>query len=228
MKKQIIKNIGSAGHRRRLTERFRNAGSKALADYELLELILSYVIPRVDTKPAAKALLKQFKTILNVLQQPPERLLETKGIGPKAATYLSVIQACLARAMERTLESLKCVSGPEDLLAYARIALGPFSQESLLALYLDNAHHVVHHQEVAKGTVDRLSVYPREVIKPALVHNATALILVHNHPEGQPVPSENDLDWTSKIEKLATLFDIKLLDHGKGLHGCRNRQAVVS
>ncbi|MDD3847480.1 MAG: hypothetical protein PHC90_14120 [Syntrophorhabdaceae bacterium] len=111
MKKQIIKNIGPAGHRRRLKERFCNADRKALADYELLELLLAYAIPRVDTKPAAKALLKQHKTIFNVLQQSPERLMEIKGIGPEAASYLNTIQACLTHAMERTVEHHRALVG---------------------------------------------------------------------------------------------------------------------
>lgn len=213
MKTQTAKDSDKAGHRQRLRERFRMAGRTALADYELLELLLTYVIPRVDTKPAAKALLKQYKTIFNVLQQSPERLMEIKGIGPEAAGYLNTIQACLTRAMERTVECHQGIAGPEDLLSYIRMALGPSSQECLLVLYLDDARHVVHHQEAARGTVDRLMVYPREVLKPALLHNATGLILVHNHPDGQPVPSENDLDWTAKIENLAKPFDIKLLDH---------------
>ena len=131
IKKQSLKDSDKTGHRQRLRECFRTAGRTALADYELIELLLTYVIPRIDTKPAAKALLKRFRTIFNVLQQSPEQLMETKGIGPEAATYLSVIQACLARAMERSVESLKSVSGPEDLLAYARMALGPSSQECL-------------------------------------------------------------------------------------------------
>jgi DNA repair protein RadC len=91
--------------------------------------------------------------------------------------------------------------------------LGPVSTECLFALYLDDIRHVVHHQEVAKGTVDRLPLFPREVLKPALIHGATGIILVHNHPDGQPVPSENDLSLTAKIEDLSSMFDIKLLDH---------------
>jgi DNA repair protein RadC len=213
MKKQIIKNIGPEGHRRRLRERFRNAGRKAFADYELIELLLTYAIPRVDTKPAAKALLKQFRTLFNVLQQPTDRLLDIKGIGPEAATYLRLIQACLTRAVEKTVEHTKRVSGPQDIFAFVRMHLGPASIECLHVLYLDDARHVVHHQEVATGTVDRLPIYPREILKPALIHNATGLILVHNHPDGQPVPSENDLELTTKIENLSAMFDIKLLDH---------------
>ena len=213
MNKQIDKKIGPAGHRRRLRERFLIAGRKALADYELIELLLTYSIPRVDTKPAAKGLLKRFKSIFHVLQQPRDRLLEIKGIGPETATFIRVIQACLTRATEAAVEHRETVSKPEDIFAYVRLHLGPGTTECLHALYLDNARHVLHHQEVAMGTVDRLPLYPREVLKPALIHNATGLILVHNHPDGQPVPSETDIELTRKIEDLSGLFGIKLLDH---------------
>jgi len=213
MNKQIDKKIGPAGHRRRLKERFFNAGRKALADYELIELLLTYAIPRVDTKPTAKALLKKFKTIFNVLQQPYDRLMDIKGIGPEAATYIRLIQACLTRATETVVEHRKTVTKPEDIFAFIRMHLGPSTIECLHALYLDDARHVVHHQEVATGTVDRLPLYPREVLKPALIHNATGVILVHNHPDGKPVPSENDLELTKKIEDISAMFDIKLLDH---------------
>ncbi|MBN1663988.1 MAG: DNA repair protein RadC [Deltaproteobacteria bacterium] len=213
MAKRIIKNIGPVGHRNRLRERFRISGRKALADYELIELLLTYAIPRVDTKPTAKALLKEFKTIFNVIQQPVEQLQKIKGIGPEAATYIRLIHACLTRAMEKTLEYRKTVSGPEDIFAYVRMNLGANSTECLYALYLDDARHIIHHQDVAMGTIDRLQLYPRDILKPALIHNATGLILVHNHPDGQPVPSENDLELTMKIEDLAKTFDIKLMDH---------------
>ncbi len=213
MKKQIDKKIGPAGHRQRLKERFLKAGREALADYELIELLLTYSIPRVDTKPAAKGLLKKFKTIFHVLQQPRNLLLEIKGIGPETATFIKVIHACLTRATEAAVEHRETVTKPEDIFAFVRLHLGPGTIECLHVLYLDDARHVVHHQEVAMGTVDRLPVYPREVLKPALLHNATGLILVHNHPDGQPVPSESDLEFTKKIEALSIMFDIKLLDH---------------
>ncbi|MFZ3114462.1 MAG: DNA repair protein RadC [Syntrophales bacterium] len=213
MNKQITKKIGPAGHRRRLKERFLKAGRTALADYELIELLLTYSIPRVDTKSAAKGLLKRFKSIFHVLQQPRDRLLEINGIGPETATFIHLIQACLTRATEAAVEHRETVSKPEDIFAFVRLHLGPVTTECLHALYLDDARHVVHHQEVARGTVDRLPVYPREVLKPALIHNATGLILVHNHPDGQPVPSESDLKLTKKIEDFSIMFDIKLLDH---------------
>ena len=213
MNKQIDKKIGPAGHRRRLRERFLTAGRKALADYELIELLLTYSIPRVDTKPATKGLLKRFKSIFHVLQQPRDRLLEIKGIGPETATFIRVIQACLTRATEAAVEHRETVSKPDDIFAFVRLHLGPGTTECLHALYLDNTRHVLHHQEVAMGTVDRLPLYPREVLKPALIHNATGLILVHNHPDGQPVPSETDIELTKQIEDLSGLFGIKLLDH---------------
>lgn len=213
MNKQTDKKIGPAGHRQRLKERFLKAGRKALADYELIELLLTYAIPRVDTKPTAKGLLKRFKTIFHVLQQPRDCLLEIKGIGPETATYIGLIQACLTRATEAVVEHRETVSKPEDIFAFVRLHLGPRTTECLHAIYLDDARRVIHHQEVAAGTIDRVPLYPREVMKPALIHNATGLIIIHNHPNGQPVPSENDLEMTRKLEDLSGLFGIKLLDH---------------
>lgn len=213
MKKQISNEIGPTGHRRRLKERFLKAGRKALADYELIEMLLTYSRTRVDTKPIAKSLLQRYKSIFNVLQQSRERLLDIKGIGPETATLFHVVRACLTRAMESVVEHQEAVSGPEEIFNFARLHIGPCTTECLHAIYLDDARRVLHHQEVAMGTVNRLPLYPREVLKPALIHNATGLIIIHNHPDGQPVPSEHDLEMTRKLEDLSGLFGIKLLDH---------------
>jgi DNA repair protein RadC len=213
MKRTVDKEISPAGHRRRLRERFLKAGRKALADYELLELLLTYSIPRVDTKPMAKALIRRFGTIFGVLQRSGERLTAVKGIGPETVTFLHVVHACLTRAMETAVEHQQSVSGPEDIFAFIRLHLGPRTNECIYALYFDDARHVIHHQEVTAGTVDRAPLYPRELLKPALIHNATGMVLVHNHPEGQPVPSEHDFQLTKKVEDLAAQFGIKVLDH---------------
>ncbi len=213
MKTIIEKKYSPAGHRRRLKERFLKAGRKALADYELLELLLTYTIPRRDTKPIAKALLKRFGSILSVLQQSDGQVTEIKGIGPETITFLHVIRACLTRSLETAVEHQQSISGPEDIFAFVRLHLGPRATECIYGLYLDDARRIIHHQELATGTVDRSPLYPREVLKPALVHNATALVLVHNHPDGQPVPSENDLQMTTRLEDLATQFGVNLLDH---------------
>lgn len=213
MGKSIEANLGPEGHRQRLKERFQKAGRTALADYELLEMLLTYVIPRRETKSIAKALLYEFKTLFSVLHQPDRRLMDIEGIGPNAATFLKVIQACFTRCMETEVENHPSISGPEDIYAFIRMQLGTKASECVYALYLDDARRLVHHAEILSGTVDRVPLYPREILKPGLIHNATGLILVHNHPQGLPVPSEHDLEMTKKLEDAASPVGIKLLDH---------------
>lgn len=206
-------NLGPAGHRQRLRERFQKAGRSALADYELLELLLTYIIPRKDTKAIAKILLHEFGSLVGVLQQTDERLMDIEGIGPNAATFLKVIQACLTRCMETEIEHHSSISGPEDIFAFIRMQLGMKTSECLYALYLDDARRLVHHTEILSGTIDKVPLYPRELLKPGLIHNATGVILVHNHPQGLPVPSEHDLEMTRKLEDVAAPLGIKVLDH---------------
>ena len=213
MSTKIEKYRNPSGHRKRLRERFLKAGRGALADYELLELLLTYSIPRIDTKPIAKSLLNQFGSIFNVFQQPSERLLEIKGMGPQTATLFRVIQSCLARSMENVVEQQQKIYKPEDIFAFIRLHLGQHINECIFAFYLDDARRIVHQTEVSKGTVNRTPFYPREILKPALIHNATGLILAHNHPEGEPVPSETDLEMTKKLEDVAAPLGIKVLDH---------------
>ena len=145
--------LGPTGHRQRLRERFAKSGRSALADYELLELLLTYGIPRIDTKPIAKDLLQQFGTILGVLQQPEPRLLQVNGIGKQAVLFLKVIHGCLTRCMETEIEEQPSISGPEDIFAFVRLHLGMRETEYVYALYFDNANHIIHHCEVAAGTV---------------------------------------------------------------------------
>jgi DNA repair protein RadC len=205
--------LGPSGHRKRLRDRFAKSGRSALADYELLELLLTFAIPRIDTKPIAKNLLHQFGSILGVLQQPEHRLIHVNGIGKQTALFFKVIHGCLTRCMEIEVETQPSISGPEDIFAFVRLHLGMRENEYVYALYLDNANHIIHHCDVASGTVDKSSLYPREVLKPALIHNATSVVLVHNHPAGQPIPSEQDLTMTRKIEEIAKPLGVKLLDH---------------
>ncbi|RJP80880.1 MAG: DNA repair protein RadC [Desulfobacteraceae bacterium] len=207
------KSLGSEGHRERLRKRFNKSGRNALADYELIELLLTYVMPRIDTKPFGKALLYQFETILSILQQPEENLMKVKGIGPQTAFFIKVVHACLTRCMESAVEIQTAITGPEDIFAFTRLHLGSQINECAYALYLDTANHIVHHSQVATGTVDRATIYPREVLKPALVNNATGLVLIHNHPSGQPIPSEKDLEITRMLEEVAAPLGIKLIDH---------------
>ena len=213
MRKPVNKAEGPEGHRERLRERFQKAGRRGLADYELLELLLTYAVLRKNTKPMAKALLGRFETLLGVLQQPSRRLMEVLGIGQETALYLEVLHACLTRCTEAAVDDRAPVSGPEDIFTFIRLHLGPRTRECAYALYLDDARRICHHTEVAAGTVDRVPLYPREVLAPALIHGATGLILVHNHPEGRPVPSEQDLEMTRRVEAAAGSLGIELLDH---------------
>jgi DNA repair protein RadC len=213
MNKQPEQYTSPTGHRKRLRERFLSAGRGALADYELLELLLTYSIPRKNTKPVAKALLHQFGSIVNIFQQSDERLMTIEGIGPQTATFLKVIHSFVTRCMETELEQQPSISGPKDIFAFVRLHLGSRNKECLYALYLNKAQRVVYHTEIVEGTIDRAPLYPREILKPALTNNATGIILVHNHPEGQPVPSDQDFEMTRKLEDIAAPFGIKLLEH---------------
>ncbi|MCD4763225.1 MAG: DNA repair protein RadC [Desulfobacterales bacterium] len=210
MNKEIDQKLG---HRVRLRERLQKAGRQAFADHELLELLLTYAIPRKDTKPIAKALINRFGSFTAIFDQPKERLIEIKGIGPYTATFFQAIREFMVRYLEQEVEYAKTISSPEDIANFIRTHLGANQREYLMILCLNDANKLLHHSNVIEGTVDRAPFYPREILKAALIYNATALILVHNHPSGDPVPSENDHKITKRLEKLAQEFDIKLLDH---------------
>ncbi|MFH1446130.1 MAG: DNA repair protein RadC [Chloroflexota bacterium] len=201
------------GHRSRLRTRLTKAGRTAFADHELLELLLTYAIPRKDTKQLAKKLIEQFGSFAAVLDQPKERLLQIEGIGPQTSVFLSAIRASLTRYLEQKVENVRTISKPEDVTEFLRVHLGSNQRECLMILCLNDANRLVHHDTVIEGTVNRAPFYPREVIKTALMHNATGMIMVHNHPCGDPTPSENDHRITNMMEKLAKEFNIKFHDH---------------
>ena len=201
------------GHRSRLRTRLLKAGREAFADYELLELLLTYALPRRDTKVLAKDLVERFGSFAAVLDQPRERLLEVEGVGPQTATFLLTVRSAMARYFEQGVEHAETISSPEDVADFVRVHIGANERECLSILCLNDANRLVHHVTVIEGTVDRAPFYPREILKAALLHNATGLIMVHNHPSGDPVPSENDHTITHKLRELADEFAIRLLDH---------------
>jgi DNA repair protein RadC len=201
------------GHRERLRARLLKVGREALEDYELLELLLAYAIPRKDTKPIAKRLIECFGSFAAVLDQSAVRLGKVEGIGPQAATLLVAIRSAMVRYYEQGVEQAEALAGPEDVAEFVRGRLGAEPREYLMILCLNDANRLVHHAVVIEGTVDRAPFYPREILKAALLHDATALILVHNHPSGDPTPSENDRRITRKLEALAAEFDIRVHDH---------------
>jgi DNA repair protein RadC len=169
------------GHRSRLRARLLKAGREALADYELLELLLAYAIPRKDTKALAKSLVERFGSFAAVLDQPRERLLEVKDVGPQTVTFLLAIRSAMARYFEQEVEQAETISSPEDVANFVRVHIGANQRECLMALCLNDANRLLHHVTVIEGTVDRAPFYPREILKAAILHNATGLIMVHRH-----------------------------------------------
>lgn len=202
-----------AGHRDRLRARFAENGAKALADYELLELLLFRSIPRRDTKPIAKALLARFGTIAEVLSAPSERLVEIDGVGEAVALDLKIMQAAGQRLTKDVIQEKMVLSSWSDLLAYCHAAMAYEEKEQFRLLFLDKKNQLIADEVQQVGTVDHTPVYPREVVKRALELSATAVILLHNHPSGDPTPSQADILMTQKIIEIAQPLGITVHDH---------------
>lgn len=200
-------------HRQRLRERFLQSGAAALPDYELLELLLFAVLPRIDVKPLARQLLEAFGDFNAVLAAPLPRLLEVEGVGPAIACHLKVAEAAAARMMRAKVLNRPVLSGWDALLDYCHTAMAHRSVEQFRVFYLDRKNVLIADEEQARGTVDHVPVYPREVIKRALELDASAFILVHNHPSGDPTPSDADITMTLKIDEAARALGLVLHDH---------------
>lgn len=209
------------GHRERLRERFVKAGQDALADYELMELILFRAIPRRDVKSLAKKLIHHFGGFAAAISADPERLNEIPGIGQSVITELKIIQAAALRLMQTNLMNRPVVSSWQALLDYCTASMAHSKIEEFRILFLDNKNALIADERQQKGTVDHTPVYPREVVKRALELGASAFILVHNHPSGDPTPSRADIDMTKQIVEAARALKISVHDHliiGKGAH----------
>ncbi|BDA85041.1 UPF0758 protein [Aureimonas sp. SA4125] len=201
------------GHRDRLRERFSDAGAAALADYELLELVLFRTIPRRDVKPLAKALIARFGTLSEVLNAPLLRLGEVPGIGPSTALDLKIVAAVNERAMRSELKAKEILSSWAQVLAYCKAAMAYETREQFRILFLDKKNALIADEVQQTGTVDHTPVYPREVVRRALELSATAIILVHNHPSGDPTPSRADIEMTRTIVDTAKPLGIAVHDH---------------
>jgi DNA repair protein RadC len=202
-----------AGHRARLRARFRTAGPEAIPDYELIEMILFRVFPRGDTKPIAKRLLARFKSFADVINAPPERLKEVEGVGDRAIDELKLIRAAALRLMQGEIIGRKVLDSWGTVLAYCRAAQGFDDRERFRILFLDKKNQLIADEVQQEGTVDHTPVYVREVVKRALELSASALILVHNHPSGDPTPSRADVDMTRMIAEVAKPLGVVIHDH---------------
>lgn len=202
-----------AGHRQRLKERFVSAGPESLPDYELLELVLFNAIPRRDTKPVAKRLLARFGSFAEVINAPPERLKEVKGVGDAAVMQLKLVRAGALRLMQGGIMQRPVLASWSAVLDYCRAAMGFQAREQFRILFLDKKNRLVADEVQQEGTVDHTPVYIREVVKRALELSASAIVLVHNHPSGDPTPSRADIDMTKQIVDAARPLGITIHDH---------------
>jgi DNA repair protein RadC len=201
------------GHRERLRSRFREAGADAVTDYELLELVLFRTIPQRDIKPLAKELIAKFGSFAEVLAAPSQRLEEVKGIKEATATDLKIIHASAGRLARGQVKKRPVLSSWSAVLDYCRTAMAFADKEQFRVLFLDKRNQMIADELQQTGTVDHTPVYPREVVKRALELSATAIILVHNHPSGDPTPSRADIQMTQSIVDIAKPLGISVHDH---------------
>jgi DNA repair protein RadC len=218
------------GHRERLKDRFLIGGADAMPDYELLEMVLFRAIRRGDTKPVAKALIARFGSFAEVISAPANLLMEIKGVGPSIVTELKLIRAAALRLSKGEVANRPVLGSWNAIIDYCRAAMAFDDIEKFRLLFLDKKNQLIADEEQQRGTVDHTPVYAREVVKRALELSASAIILVHNHPSGDPTPSLADIDMTKKIIVAAEKLNILIHDHiiigRKGHVSFRNLQLI--
>ena len=202
-----------AGHRDRLKERFAQNGFEGFHDYEVIELLLTYAIPRIDVKPIAKRLLKSFGTLAGVFDAPLAELKQIEGMGEKGAVFLTLIRQVEVRYLASDLPGKSVFDRPEKVKAHLRLLVQGRGMECFGAIFTDQQNRNVATQILFQGTVDRAAVYPRNLMKRALELDAKGMIIFHNHPGGTPRASEEDIQLTRRMAEAGAPLDIKVLDH---------------
>jgi DNA repair protein RadC len=218
------------GHRERLKQRFREAGGDALPDYELLELALFRAVPRRDVKPLAKALIKRFGSFAEVLGAPPERLREVKGVGEAVAFDLSLFAAAARRMARGAVARREALGSWAAVIEYCRAAMAFAEREEFRVLFLDKKNALIADEIQGRGTIDHVPVYSREILRRALELGAAAIVLVHNHPSGDPTPSASDVKMTREIVALAQAMGVAVHDHiivGRSGHASLKGMALM-
>ncbi len=201
------------GHRQRLREKFLNSGLDGFHDYEIIELLLTLGTPRSDCKQPAKDALKKWGSLKAVLEAPPKELKKIKGIGDHNVFGLKLTQDVARRYLADRIVDMDYIQSSEDVLDYLRHNLRDKSQELFMVIYLNGRNQILKMETLFEGTLNTSAVYPREVVKKALENDASALVLVHNHPSGNPSPSQDDLTITKKLKESARTIDIYIHDH---------------
>lgn len=201
------------GHRQRLRNRFLQGGAAALQDYELLELLLTFAIPYSDVKPLAKKLIEQFGSFSQVLDASPEALIEFTGLREYSACLIHLAKACVEVYLKEEALKRQRIPSLEALTKYCRTAMGGLKDEQFRVLFLNSQNEIIAEEILQEGTVNQTVVYPRKVLELALKHKATGLILVHNHPSGNPTPSVADQELTQTIVKASHALNLTVHDH---------------
>lgn len=197
------------GHRQRQKEKF-DENPTALADYEILELLLGYVIVRKDVKPIAKAILRKYGSISNIFGN---KLTEIEGVGEQTELFLNIISEFFARIQTRKVKKLSSIAGPKDIYNYMRYIIAYAPHEKVAAIFLNSKNAIMGHQIIAEGVVNSTSLYPRSVVELAVKNNAAGIILSHNHPSGDSTPTPADIEMTKVVEQALEVLSIKLVDH---------------
>ena len=201
------------GHRERLRKRFLEAGDESLADYELIELILFRAIPRRDVKPLAKELVKKFGSFAEVVSAAPARLKEVEGVSAAVAAEFKIVEASARRFAKGLVKKRRALGSWSEVIDYCRTAMAFEDHEEFRVLFLDKKNGLIADEAQGVGTVDHTPVYPREVVKRALELAASAVLLVHNHPSGDPTPSTQDVKMTLDIIAIAAPLGVTVHDH---------------
>jgi DNA repair protein RadC len=223
-------STGPAGHRSRMREKLLDRGPGALADYEILEMLLFFAFKKGDTKPLAKALINRYGSFAGVLTAPQQELLVMRGLGEHSVTAIKLVQDAALRLAKAELGDKPLLNNWDRLIDYLNVAISREKVEQFRVLFLDSKNRLLADEAQARGTVNHTPVYPREVIKRALELHATALILVHNHPSGDPTPSRADIEMTAEIRKAGEVFSVVVHDHliiGNGRHLSFRREHLL-
>ena len=209
------------GHRERIREKFASGGLDTFLDHETLELLLTYCIARRDTKPTAWALIKRFGNLSAVLDASMQDLMSVPGVGEQSALFLKLIRAVFKKYSLEEVQGKTTIRTPEEVLSYCKASLAGHAEECLELIYLSVRNTVIGTEIVASGTLDRVSLSARQIVEHALAAKASAIILVHNHPSGDPTPSADDIAGTKEVTRAAALLGITVHDHiiiGRGQH----------
>ncbi len=218
------------GHRKRLRNRFRSTGRKGLNDYEMLELLLTYALPRKDVKPMAKDILAKYGSLANVLDTDMEELESNAGVGEYASTLIHLVKEFMLTYLEPVEPNVPILSTPERLYDYIKTEIGNTKKECFMVVCLDAGLHLLRKDIITTGTTDHAHVYPREVIRYALSNNASGIILVHNHPSGTLMASQDDLNLTERLRGIALPLGITIHDHlivtNQGVYSIRENRCI--